>query len=192
MYLTEPFTGLHGMQGSRKVKEQLFVEVLRSGQVPQCVVGQVGELEERVVPRDVVEVQIHDFPIQRHGGVHTSLLEEYVRGHHQDFVFQGVPRVAVLKGIQRGVGFVEPTLHVQQVGPREHLHRRGQRVEVEVVGDEQAQVDRVVGNQLRCRGLEGVELALGPIEVAAVVADAGVAEFSLVPQGVVLEVQHDL
>ena len=83
-------------------------------------------------------------------------------------------------------------MHAKQIGPRELLHGLRQRVEVEVVGDEQAQFDGVVGNELRSRGLQGVELALCPIEVSTEVRHACVAELGFVPQGVVLEVEVHL
>ena len=65
-------------------------------------------------------------------------------------------------------------------------------VHVEVVGDEQTQVDGVVGNQLGRAGLEDVQLCLCPIEVAGEVADPGVAEFGLLAEQALLVVEVDL
>ena len=154
--------------------------------------GQIGEHPQRIVAGDVVEVKVHDLLVERHGGVEAVLFQEHVRGHHQHLVFKHVAGKGGGEGVQGGPRHVKLALHAQQVGPGIHLHRQRQSVEVEVVGDEQAQVDGVVGNELGGGGLQGIQLALRPIEIAAKVADAGVSEFGLVAQGVVLEIEDDL
>ena len=174
---SESLSGFHGVEGAREFKQQLLIKRLRLGFIIETVMGQIGKHPQRIVTSDVVEVQIHHLLVQRHRGVQSVLLQKHVRREHQHFVFQGVPREGRCQRVERGPCKVVFPLHAQQVCPRIHFHGQGQRVQIEVVGDEQTQFNGVVGDEFGRGRLQGVELALGPIEITAVVTDAGIAKF---------------
>ena len=94
--------------------------------------------------------------------------------------------------VEGAKGRIQPVAVSQKIGAREHLHGRRKRIHIEVVGDEQAHINGVVGDELRGAGLEDVQLGLRPIEVSSEVAHPRISEFCLLSKQAFLVVQVDL
>ena len=132
------------MQAAGEFEEEALVEGQGGIAFAEDVFAEDGEPEEGVVGENVGEVEGNEFFEEGDGGGVAAFGEGEFCAAPQDFVGQGVAGPRGGQRIEQGAGFVVAVLEGQQVGGGEQLHRRRDRVEGEVVRDEEGQVDGVV------------------------------------------------
>ena len=132
------------MQAAGEFEEEALVEGQGGVAFAEDVLAEDGEPEEGVVGKDVGEVEGDDFFEEGDGGGVPAFGVGELRAAPQDFVRQGVAGPRGGQRVEEGAGGVVTVLEGEEVGGGEELHRRRDRVEGEVVRDEEGQVDGVV------------------------------------------------
>ena len=133
------------------------------------VVVELGQLVQRVVGANLFGMLFDDLLIGRNGVFVAAQLGVDMGFGVEDVVFERMAGKLLQQRVEFGESLVEAVLEDEQLGLGVELQRLGRGVEAEVVHDEDRQVERVVGDELRGRGLEHLALRLRPLEVADVI-----------------------